>query len=245
MTSSFSFPLYVCLFKSTESQVSILGWLLLYSLYPFFLVSSSTLTVSICWDSEIKTSSPILSKHPTYLFYWTLLTGSHTSLKQCIQDWTHLPPETLTDSHIISKLPQLKPRGIQEFPRSLHLVTQSHLFHFPYTSKSISHFLTAGPGLCHPLTELQSVPCRLQPPWLPSIRMANFSVYLETVSVLTLESLAQEISQSPLLVANKTKSLFLTENEITHITRIHRPTFRYSWIQELCFKDSPLPLCFF
>lgn len=45
-----SFPLYVCLLKShPESQVSILGWQLLYSLYPFFLVSSSTLTVSTCW----------------------------------------------------------------------------------------------------------------------------------------------------------------------------------------------------
>ena len=46
----------------------------------------------------------------------------------------------------------------------------------------------------------------------------TFSVYLELSQFWPWKSYTQEISQSPLLVANKTKTLFLTENEITHIT---------------------------
>lgn len=135
-----------------------------------FLVSSSTLTVSICWGFWDQTSSPILSKHPTYLFYWTLLTGSHTSIWNIMHPRLNpSPPETLTDTTILSlNCLSWKPRRHSRIPpRSYIWLPSLTYFISLYTSKIIPIFLTAGPGLCHPWLNCKSVPCRFQPPWLP------------------------------------------------------------------------------
>lgn len=182
---------FFCLLKfHPQSPVSILSPLLLFPFYSFFLESPSIVTaIHILKISKSIHPAHLLSKHQTYLPYWTFSTDSTQGLGTwCVE--IHLPSRNLIGS-TITKLPHLETEeAFKNLPWS---VTSDHPFlpiSFPKYFANPSWFSSSATNSAYiiPFAELLQKPPIWTPAYVaaPGIGVTNYLGLLGTILVWAL-----------------------------------------------------------